>query len=85
MKTVACIVCDSYIPNWDYQNDVVHPLAGLSFISYGNYGSAVFDPMWENQHLEIVICDKCLVAKVHHVHGNGVEQVIESSKDESLS
>ncbi len=35
------------------------PQRGLEFISYGHYGSTVFDPM-NGSYLVINICDVCL-------------------------
>lgn len=33
---------------------------GTQFISHGNYGSTIFDPLTSNEYIEIVICDNCL-------------------------
>ena len=49
------------------------PNDGLLFISYGNYGSTVYDPLDGGQeYLLVVICDECAVAqareqKVMHI------------------
>lgn len=42
------------------------PSEGLVFISYGQYGSTVFDPM-NDTYLELNICDLCVAAHKEHV------------------
>jgi hypothetical protein len=42
----------------------VPPAGGLLFISYGNYGSTVYDPQGNGQeYLLVVLCDDCAVAQ----------------------
>lgn len=53
---LPCIVCKRpmesiYGPN--------QPNDGLSFTSFGAYGSSFFDPM-DGTYLEVTICDPCL-------------------------
>jgi len=43
-------------------DDSNQPYAGTTFISYGHYGSTVFDPMNGTTFLELNICDECLTA-----------------------
>lgn len=39
--------------------DVLQPMGGLHFLTYGHYGSTVFDPM-DGSKLNIAVCDDCL-------------------------
>ena len=40
------------------------PNDGMLFISYGNYGSTVYDPQGNGQeYLLIVLCDECAVSQ----------------------
>lgn len=49
--------CDRPLANLDPKGN--QPDNGLEFISYGHYGSTVFDPM-DGTFLAINICDSCL-------------------------
>lgn len=52
---LICVRCDKELDDIStYQ-----PNDGLCFMSYGHYGSTVFDPL-DGSYLEIVICDECL-------------------------
>lgn len=64
--TLDCIVCGKKL-----EPTFCDPLPGpvsnqpseaTYFISYGQYGSTIFDPM-DGQFIEINICDVCLAAK----------------------
>ena len=45
-------------------DDEAPPNDGLLFISYGNYGSTVYDPMGNGQeYLLVVLCDECAVTQ----------------------
>lgn len=69
MKT-NCIVCAADVENWDAAHpdkDVVHPIGGTVFRTYGHYGSSVFDPM-DASYLEIVVCDQCLNSRLAHTY-----------------
>jgi hypothetical protein len=76
MKT-NCIVCETELSNWDIaypeNSNVVHPIAGTVFRTYGHYGSSVFDPMDES-FLEIVICNACLKDRLHYTYEGVNEQ-----------
>jgi hypothetical protein len=37
------------------------PDEALLFVTYGNYGSAVYDPVDDSQYLMVVICDSCVL------------------------
>ena len=63
--TLPCIVCREPLNNVlpDAIGDFNQPSNGLAFITYGHYGSTIFDPVLVNgQWLEINICDKCVLA-----------------------
>ena len=65
-----CIMCSVWLENWGVyppHKNVVHPIGGTAFRTYGNYGSSVFDPM-DASYLDIVICDKCLKDRMEHVY-----------------
>lgn len=72
MKT-NCIICAVDVENWDIAHpdkEVVHPIGGTVFRTYGHYGSSVFDPM-DASYLEVVICDGCLAPRLDRTY-NGV-------------
>lgn len=59
---MKCFGCDKELDNWDYERNgrqSYHPMGGLHLMSYGHYGSAVFDPM-DGSTLNIAVCDECL-------------------------
>jgi hypothetical protein len=69
--TLPCIICGRELksafprenestPEWLKHNQ---PHAGTIFITHGQYGSTVFDPMSDVRSLEINICDSCLLDK----------------------
>jgi len=57
-----CIRCGKTLPpsvTIEGDDDEIPPSDGLLFISYGNYGSTVYDPMGNAQeYLLVVICDE---------------------------
>lgn len=56
-NALPCFICDKVLPN--ISDTVINqPSGGTAFITYGHYGSTVFDPM-NNTFLEITICDDC--------------------------
>jgi hypothetical protein len=76
MKT-NCIICDVEIANWDgvYPDDseIIHPISGTVFRTYGHYGSGVFDPM-DASYMEIVVCDGCLKSRLARTYSGVNEQ-----------
>jgi len=73
---INCIVCDCELDNWEYPGQQsIHPLSGLHFRTHGHYGSAIFDPMGEATHLDVAICDLCIMTKLQKVHGTGVKDL----------
>lgn len=44
------------------------------FLSYGHYGSTVYDPM-SGDSIDIVICDLCINENKDCVYGNGKEDL----------
>ncbi len=60
---LSCIRCGrAFVPSGP-EGDDTPPGDGLLFISYGNYGSTVYDPMDSQEYLLIVLCDQCAVAQ----------------------
>lgn len=63
---MACIKCGRTFttdspPDWSEDGP---PNDGLLFISYGNYGSTVYDPQGDGlEHLVIIVCDPCILAQ----------------------
>lgn len=66
---ISCFKCDKELENFE-DNDIIHPIEGLHFKSYGHYGTAVFDPM-DGSSIDIVICDSCLSNNVDKIYGSG--------------
>jgi len=61
MKKVKCIVCKKDLEEFDTpKENSFHPMDGLEFITYGHYGSTIFDPVVEVKRLRVCICDKCV-------------------------
>jgi hypothetical protein len=54
---LTCILCGGELPN-PYSR--FQPDGGLAFITYGHYGSTIFDPM-DGSGLEIAVCDPCVL------------------------
>lgn len=83
MKT-NCIICETEVDNWDIAypegSNVVHPIGGTAFRTYGHYGSTMFDPM-DASFLEIVICDTCLKDRLHHTYEGVNEQQRQEQED----
>ena len=48
---------------WESDQKGFQPLEGLEFVTYGHYGSGVFDPM-DGTTLHIVVCDSCLKSAI---------------------
>jgi hypothetical protein len=63
-KVLPCIVCNKQLrPAFpEVVDETNHPQEGTVFIAWGNYGSSIHDPI-EPAHLEITICDECLVER----------------------
>lgn len=59
MKQIcSCLKCGKDLEN--VGEKCVHPIDGLAFRSYGNYGSTTFDPL-DGTWLDIVVCDVCII------------------------
>ena len=54
---LTCIVCSVRLTNLG----VHQPSHGLSFSSYGHYGSEQFDPVDGSESIYIAVCDDCLL------------------------
>src|SRR5690606_10525551 len=62
-----CFVCNSPLKR-AFNDDKELPYAGTIFISYGHYGSTVYDPLpTGDSYLEIFICDICLIERKERV------------------
>jgi hypothetical protein len=91
--TIDCFCCGRQMGNWIYETQrsdgtssrvTVHPMGGLHFITYGHYGSRVFDPMdGKGTTLDIAICDECIIENVKRVHGTGFSHVHEEALREN--
>ncbi len=69
-----CLVCDKKIeldPYVSHHTFATPPMDGVSFTTYGNYGSAVYDLQ---QRTEAVVCDQCFVKKAGNMMTYKVEQ-----------
>lgn len=62
MASLNCISCGKELLNIgdDFDGGGHQPCDGLSFHTYGHYGSTFFDPM-DGSAIQIAICDECLV------------------------
>lgn len=69
-----CIVCKKELESVDEGSDIIQPMDGLHFLSYGHYGSTVYDPM-NGDSIDIVICDLCIDENKEYVYGNGKEDL----------
>lgn len=58
-----CIVCRRHLRRDGGEAFHYPPINASVWVSYGNYGSTVWDPMGSGEKLECYICDPCL--RVH--------------------
>jgi hypothetical protein len=83
MKThnkIPCFVCDKELDNMEYEvrDSVpveVHPMGGLSFRTYGHYGSVIFDPLGTGEYLDLAICDLCVMKNLDKIRGTGKQEL----------
>ena len=75
-----CIVCRKEIENSIVNDEESYlPADGIIATSRGNFGSKIFDPIAnENQRLEFVVCDECLVTNYKNINVVETRQIIES-------
>lgn len=62
MSTYAalpCLICGIRLHNMDGRTDNNHPENGIEFVTWGHYGTTMFDPM-DHSMLVINLCDSCL-------------------------
>jgi hypothetical protein len=72
---LPCIICDKPLQSVFTskamaefaESDINQPNDATTFISHGQYGSTLWDPMNSDETLEINICDPCLVLKMESV------------------
>jgi hypothetical protein len=62
-SALPCIVCNKPLFNV-YEDALNQPSGGLGCVSYGNYGSTVFDPIMTGEYLEFNICDQCVTTGI---------------------
>lgn len=60
MKALPCLVCGKPLEDVSSGSPVNQPYGGLGLVTYGAYGSTVFDPM-NGTYLSFSVCDQCLV------------------------
>ncbi len=84
MKTeniIGCMVCGKELDNLQYESREtgkpieVHPMGGLHFRTYGNYGSVIFDPVGTGEYLDVAICDLCVMKNLDKVRGSGKQEL----------
>lgn len=63
---LTCFTCGRTLES-AFPPDDKQPYAGTTFLTYGHYGSTVFDPMSEFCTLQVTLCDPCLVARRERV------------------
>jgi hypothetical protein len=73
---MPCLACGKELDNLQYEMRdgkpvEVHPMAGLHFRTYGDYGSVIFDPIGTGEYLDIAICDLCVMKNLDKVRGSG--------------
>mgnify|MGYP005848335273 CR=1 FL=1 len=81
VSSIDCIVCSKTLENWKYTHNEkvteVHPMGGLHFLTYGHYGSTIFDPMGVAEQLDVAICDECIMKNLDKVRGSGKQGLVE--------
>ncbi len=61
MSQLPCLKCGSQTsPAMPDPDSETPPADAMLFISYGNYGSRVFDSVLADEYLLAVICDRCV-------------------------
>jgi hypothetical protein len=58
------------------------PSDALLFLTYGNYGSTVFDPVTGEEYLLAVICDACVTAAGRAGHVLRCRKLLPETADE---
>ena len=72
--TLPCLVCGKKLSSAVPEPAHNQPANGTAFVTWGHYGSTVFDPM-DGTRLQVNVCDLCLTEhreRVHHVDRHGV-------------
>lgn len=59
---MQCLVCRKQLDSMRSDGQL-SPSAATVFYSHGNYGSNVWDPGSDAAHLELFVCDGCLVER----------------------
>ncbi len=68
-----CFCCDRVMETESTDNPIIiHPVYdGLIFRATGNFGSTIFDPITEEEILQVIICDDCVkrnAKRVTHIY-----------------
>ena len=78
---LPCFVCQKPLQNVESSSAINQPMRGTEFISYGHYGSTIFDPM-DGTILVMNVCDPCLSARMTYTrtmpskHANAAELIV---------
>lgn len=62
---MICLCCGKALePAERGSTDPLTPPSGATvFFSHGNFGSTLWDPVDDYQHLEVFVCDECLAGR----------------------
>lgn len=85
-RALSCVACGADLENVSGAAWYNQPFGGVAFISFGHYGSTVFDPQ-DGSFLEINVCDSCLTnaARVGRVYlGRECRPVVANTRFGSL-
>jgi len=66
MINKKCIRCNKVLES----EHIDCPYDGISFVAIGNYGSKVWDPIFDNENCIAWLCDKCFVAMCNNDEGH---------------
>lgn len=75
----VCFVCKKNIePAMGEESTFGNPPSDATcWVTHGNYGSTIFDPMIYPEYLEICICDQCIIERVDRIIKFSKKQVVE--------
>lgn len=60
LRCVKCnVTVEPSLASAPDDDEAIPPNDALLFLSYGNYGSRLFDPVDSSEYLLVVICDSC--------------------------
>lgn len=79
-KTI-CLKCNTELDDVQGGSPYIQPMGGLAFLTYGHYGSTIFDPM-DGSWIEIAVCDECLLSYMKQAAPHLIE--VFSNGDEGI-